>query len=168
MVVCRNMNRNNSEWLELIEYLIKYGVDVNKRIGCKYFDMLLDINEFDVVMLLLCNGGSIVFDIEKELIIVCWNGWIDDVEELIKENVDVNVKEFGDWYRKKIECFGYGYIFLRFVIEVCKEGYLKIVKLLFRYGVDVNFEDIIFDCGYKLLLYVVCEGGYLDIVCELL
>lgn len=168
MAACRNMNRNNSERLELIEYLIKHGADVNKRIGCKYPDTPLDTTEFDVAMLLLCNDGSIVFDIEKELIIACRNGWTDDVVELINENVDVNAKEFGDRYRKKFECFRHGYIFSRPVIEACKEGHLKIVKLLLRYGADVNLEDITPDCGYKSPLHAACEGGHLDIVRELL
>lgn len=168
MAACRNIKRNNSEQLKLIEYLIKHGADVNKRIGCKYPDTPLDTDEFDVAMLLLCNGGSIVFDIEKELIIACRNGWTDDVVELINENADVNAKDFGDRHRKKCECFRCGYIFSRPVIEACKGGHLKIVKLLLSYGADVNLEDITPNWGYKSPLHAACEGGHLDIILELL
>lgn len=45
------------------------------------------------------------------------------------------------------------------LILVCCKGYLFIVKILIKEGVDVNGSD-----GCRILLILVCFYGYLDVV----
>lgn len=48
------------------------------------------------------------------------------------------------------------------MIDVCDRGYLGIVRVLVKLGVDVNLKVIL-----NILFIVVCNGGYLEIVKEL-
>lgn len=76
------------------------------------------------------------------LVVVCENGYLDIVKELIMVGVDVNV-----------------YIDDVLIMFVSKNGYLSIVQELFSYNVIVNLEDY-----FQLLLLVVCYDGYLILV----
>lgn len=50
-----------------------------------------------------------------------------------------------------------------FLIIVCKQGNIYVVKLLLELGVDVNLV-----VGGVILLIVVCENGYFKVVKELI
>lgn len=48
---------------------------------------------------------------------------------------------------------------IKLLVIVCKLGYLEIVVVLLKVGVNVNLNDV-----FYILLIVVCENGYLNIV----
>lgn len=62
---------------------------------------------------------------------------------MIKCGVDVNFRD----------------IYEMFLLIVCYNGYLSIVKVLIEVGVDVNLSN-----EYEILFIVVCERGYVFIV----
>lgn len=91
------------------------------------------------------------------LIVVCKEGYVDIVLELIKVKVDVNILIEMCWYGYVIEDIKvmneYFKIIERFIllILVCDYGYLGVVVELIKVGVDVNMNS---EC--KIFFIVVC------------
>lgn len=48
-------------------------------------------------------------------------------------------------------------------IVVCEGGYLSVVEILMKVGVNVNFRD-----GEKIFFIVVCNSGWYDVVKRLI
>ncbi|XP_076285450.1 uncharacterized protein LOC143211554 [Lasioglossum baleicum] len=116
--------------VEMAKLLIKYGANVNVKASSRTTPLAdaLRINNTEMVELLLTNGADIKED-RNVLYAAVMNGYVNIVEDLLKDGVDVNTIDNSN---------DEGMMVLHSAVCMRQE---KITELLIKYGAKVSVKD---------------------------
>ena len=136
----------NGGHFEIVRYLVENGAkisDIHKySVNDLAWKEILEYGSIDIVKYLVENGAN-----TNNTRLVDWAGvgWLNKVQECIKNGTDINAKNKWGWTA---------------LIKASEKGNLDIVEYLIKKEADVNAID---KNNYTALMYA-SENGYTDIV----
>ncbi|KAF8529531.1 ankyrin repeat-containing domain protein [Hysterangium stoloniferum] len=136
--------------IEVVQLLIKEGVDINLQPGGNYDTALIaacHTGRIEIVQLLLKEGADINVQTggRTALIAACHTGRIEIVQLLLKGGADINVQTDS--------CTA--------LIATCQKASIETIQLLLKEGADINAQT---GGYYGTALIAACENGSLELV----